>query len=115
MARGVLTSWLEPNSLAGLTPIDRGPGEGGRCRGLDDHGSDKDGKLESVAKEGVLTNEMAILPSPCAGHNPRPGSAPEVETVAPITNICVSDCSGGNAKGKRTRTPWLEGRQRCEK
>lgn len=92
---GYHTSWLEPNSLSCLTPIDRGPDEGELYRALDDDASDKNWEAEIAEREKVPTNEMAILPPPRAGHDPRPRSTAEVKPTAPITNSRVSNCSGG--------------------
>ena len=108
-----LTSWLEPNSLSGLTPTGRGPGEGGQCQGLGDEGVDKNGEAVIAAREDILTNEMALLPSPCAGYDPRPGPTPEVKSVVPITGIRVSNCSGGDVESNQARTPWLVGPRKC--
>lgn len=67
---GNLTNWPEPNSLSGLIPTGRGPGEGGQCQDLDDGGSDKNEKLGIVTREEMLTNKMAIPPPHRAGHDP---------------------------------------------
>ena len=112
---GSLTSWLEPNSLSCLAPIDRGPDEAERYRVLDDDAPDKNWEAEVAAKEKVPTNEMTILPPPRAGHDPRPRSTAEVKSMAPITNSRVSNGSDGGTGGERARTLSLEGRQRYER
>jgi len=48
---GHLTSWPEPNSLSGSTPIDRGPDVGGRYQDLDGDEPDKHEELEIVMRE----------------------------------------------------------------
>lgn len=110
-----LTNWIEPNSLSGLTPTDRGPGEAGRCRDLDDDVADENGEAGIAKREGVLTDEMAFLPPPRAGYDPRPGPTPEVKSAAPITDIRMSVCSDDDVESDQARTPWLEGPQRCGK
>jgi hypothetical protein len=109
---GKLTSCPEPRLLFGLTPTDRGRDRGGRRQDLNDDRSDKNGGLGIASREEIPTNKMTTSPPPRAGHNPRPRSAPKVKAVTPITNICVSDCSNGDVKSEKTRTPWLEGRRR---